>query len=695
MKKKNLIIKDHVQREKTPDLTSVKTKKNRKAVAPITPSGSTTNIRKKINVANAPKNPINIYASTADIHNTEQAKKVNKAKIQKKVELNKTFIEPKKEKDIKKEYKTINPNAVKAETRSKSAAKRPIKHKNKDKDKNKKEEIKKDDIKKVDNDNNKKEEIKKVDNKNEDIKKEENIQTQKNNINNNDANAPNKDLTYKQKLNQAKKAINDPQRRKSIDLPIKKVIKKNNKETTENTKTKETRETRDNRENRENRENSMKKRKPEINTQKTPNKIKNINYNNKSKDIAPLKTGKSGERGEFKFGVNRNKKQIMNKTPDAGRMKNRKNSGGNENNAIKKPKYGNVDIKSIVKDSTKTNENEHEKNNNIEKISENNNNIKEEKKIHYRKIRNKKYDSNYLECLHLALNSGFFNPNKKLKIIINSKELYSNLDRNKIIKELIDYYTKIGNQNIINIAKNNKNKYDIKNIYEPFKPHERSINAMNFLDKSEEQKLINEVQHPYISELFKAVIILLNEYKNTDENKNIFEYFFNDLLPKYKAKNIKKLMINQFVDDRLIISDEQFELIQKMLLVKPDLFSPATLLRYNRAVAYFSFFIKELIDYYTKIGNENIINSAKNNKNKYDMKKINEPFKPNERSINAMNFLDKNEELKLINEVQHPYITELFKAVIILLNEYKNTDENKNIFEFFSMIYYLNIKLKI
>ena len=599
MKKKNLIIKDHVQREKTPDLTSVKTKKNRKAVAPITPSGSTTNIRKKINVANAPKNPINIYASTADIHNTEQAKKVNKAKIQKKVELNKTFIEPKKEKDIKKEYKTINPNAVKAETRSKSAAKRPIKHKNKDKDKNKKEELKKDDIKKVDNDNNKKEEIKKVDNKNEDIKKEENIQTQKNNINNNDANAPNKDLTYKQKLNQAKKAINDPQRRKSIDLPIKKVIKKNNKETTENTKTKETRETRDNRENRENRENSMKKRKPEINTQKTPNKIKNINYNNKSKDIAPLKTGKSGERGEFKFGVNRNKKQIMNKTPDAGRMKNRKNSGGNDNNAIKKPKYGNVDIKSLINDST-TNPNEKEKNNNEEKTTENNNNntnIKEQKIIHYRKIRNKKYDSNYLECLHLALNSGFFKPNKKLNIIINSKELYTNFDKKKIIKELIDYYTKIGNENIINSAKNNKNKYDMKKINEPFKPNERSINAMNFLDKNEEQKLINEVQHPYITELFKAVIILLNEYKNPDENKNIFEFFFNDILLKYKAKNIKKLMVNQFVNDRLIINDEQFELIQKMLLVKPDLFSPATLLRYNRAVSYFSFFVKELYSY--------------------------------------------------------------------------------------------------
>ena len=56
-------------------------------------------------------------------------------------------------------------------------------------------------------------------------------------------------------------------------------------------------------------------------------------------------------------------------------------------------------------------------------------------------------------------------------------------------------------------------------------------------------------------------------------------------------------MINNFVDDRITFNDEQFDLIQKMLVIKPDLFSPATLLRYNRAVAYFSFFVKDLFSY--------------------------------------------------------------------------------------------------
>ena len=273
----------------------------------------------------------------------------------------------------------------------------------------------------------------------------------------------------------------------------------------------------------------------------------------------------------------------------------------------KKPKYGNVDIKSIIKhnkDKPKDNLNKDQKlnDNQINEVNKTNEEnkiseikeVKEVKIIKYRNVKNKKYNSNYVESLYLALNAGFFEPSKKLNILINSKELYSNFDDKKIIKELINYYNKNGNKNILN---DKKIKYDIKKINEPFKPNETTINSLNFIDKNEEKKLINEIQHPYIIELFKAVLILLNEYKNNTENKNIFEYLFNDILQKYKVKNIKKLMINNFVYDRIIFNDEQFDLIQKMLVIKPDLFSPATLLRYNRAVAYFSFFLKDLFSY--------------------------------------------------------------------------------------------------
>ena len=203
-----------------------------------------------------------------------------------------------------------------------------------------------------------------------------------------------------------------------------------------------------------------------------------------------------------------------------------------------------------------------------------------------------KFSSNYKECLYLGLSSGFFNPVQKLKLMLNSKELYNNLDKKKLIYELIDNYNKLGNKNLKN--KNNL-EYDIEKVNIPFRPCERSINSLNFIDKEEENKLINELQHPYITEYFKLLLVILNEKK--EENKNIFEFFFKDLLEKYKAKNIKNLLINVLVNNEININDEQFNSIQKMIMVKPDLLSPATLLRYNRAVAYSAFFLKDFFNY--------------------------------------------------------------------------------------------------
>ena len=305
---------------------------------------------------------------------------------------------------------------------------------------------------------------------------------------------------------------------------------------------------------------------------------------------------------------NKNKRNIICKTPDTGKVRKPKNKMPNLKNknkditTKKKPQVGNTDNKSVVNTNTNTKRNSKT---NITTYADNKTNENKpiiNKEIKYNKIRSKTYESNYMECLYLALLSGFFNPNKKLNIIIKSKELYKNIDKKKMIKELIDYYEKIGNNNIIkNISNNNNNKYDIKKINDPFKPTEKSINALNFLDKEEEQKLINEIQHPYINELFKVLLILLNELNeynnNNKENKNIFEFFFVDVLQKYKVNNIKKLMMNNFVNTSFVINDEQFELIQKILKLKSDLFSPATMLRYNRALAYFIFFMKELYTY--------------------------------------------------------------------------------------------------
>ena len=571
MKKKVQNSKELKQREKTPDSTKTKGFKNKKSTISITPSSSTTNIiRKKVK---APKKPIYTTTSSQANLDIQPQTTINNSKLknQKKIDLTKKLNEQSElKKENKKEYKTINPNILSTEERSKSAIKRTIKHKHKDKEK---------------------------------IKKEDNLQLPTNNLNNNkdnsnksnnnineDINKDNKPITNKiddslckPKIKQSKKSNINTNRRKSVDI----VLDKShiNKKELENIKT------------REKREDSLKKRKIDKPLEKTPSKIKNV----KSKDIFPLKTERPEGRGSILVAGNRNKRQIMNKTPDAGRLRNRKNSNGKDNIQYKKIKYGNVDIKSIIRNK-ESNENNNKENKQIktnvninEEINQNENMKKENKIIKYRKIKNKKYPTNNIESLYLALNSGFFEPNKKLRIFINSKELYPHFENKNMIKELIDYYNKVGNINSIN--NDGLSECDFKKNNELFKPSETTINSLNFIDKNEAQKLINEVQHPYIIELFKTILILINEYKNNTENKNIFDFIFNDILQKYKVKTIKKLMLNYFVDDRIIINDEQFELIQKILKMKPDLFSPATLLRYNRAVAYFSFFVRELFTY--------------------------------------------------------------------------------------------------
>ena len=506
----------------------IKTKAQRDKTPDIPPSKK--NLTEKLL-----KNSITPSGSSKNI--IKKKKVLNKNPIDTnplKTSINKGSIEFNKlhqKNENKKEYTKINPKSI---SNTKSSVKSSLKNRKEENNKEKEKEVKR-------NLNNKK-------------------------INNNKLDALNKttELFYKPNINRTNKIkvnnnINDTQRRKSFDIAMDKIKDKKAL--------------------------NIKKRNLKINTEKSIDNIK--------KDTSILKTERE-KKNTLKFSNNRDTKKIMNKTPDAGRLRHHKNvktcilknNNFNEISLKKEKKFGKIDIKSIKKTSIKESTT---CNNNNEKAD--NNKIEVLKDIIYRKKRIKKYNSNNVECLYLSLNSGFFNPNKKLNLFLKSRELFNNLNNKNMIKELIEYYYKKG---LENPNYNNKDK-NLEKINIVFNPCERSINALNFIDKNEEMKLINEVQHPYINELFKIVLILLNEYNKN--NKNIYDFLFNDILSKYKVKNIKNLMLNIFVGERIIISDEQFELIQKILTNKPDLLSPSTLLKYNRAVAYFSFFLKDLFSY--------------------------------------------------------------------------------------------------
>ena len=239
------------------------------------------------------------------------------------------------------------------------------------------------------------------------------------------------------------------------------------------------------------------------------------------------------------------------------------------------------------------------------------------------KKRRNMFMSNYIESLYLTMKFGFFTPSEKIKLLLMSKELYFKFEIKDIINDYIKYY-----ENEINLISSRINNYDINTINRPFIPRKTGINSLNFITKSEEQRLINESNHDYVIKIFKIILIFLNENNNIDNNKNIFEFIFNDIYKKNNVNNIKDLFIKNFVDKIPIINDTQFEMLNDILKEVPDLLSPSTLLAYNRNVSYLIFFLSELYNYF----------SFKTNDGVYYYKIRNDCFKLNE-YINKINKL--------------------------------------------------------
>ena len=217
-------------------------------------------------------------------------------------------------------------------------------------------------------------------------------------------------------------------------------------------------------------------------------------------------------------------------------------------------------------------------------------------------IRDNLFMSNYIESLFLSIKLGYFKPEEKLKLLLISKELYFKFDIKEVINDFINYYEKE-----INRINNRINKYDMNIINRPFIPRKTGINSLNFITKTEEERLINESSHEYVKKIFEIILIFLNENNNIKENDtNIFQYLFNDIYKKNNVNNIKDLFIKIFVDKIPLIDDKRFNKINDILKEIPDLLSPSTLLAYNRNVSYLIFFLSELYNYFSFKTNDDV-----------------------------------------------------------------------------------------
>ena len=559
MKKKPVANKDHQQRVKTPDLTSLKKK-----------STKTKKITERTNINISTITPNNLKKSILKQSTNASIKTETKPP-------KKTKIVSNKEK--KEDQKVSNPTLDLQKERPNSASKKLFKSKNSKKEKENAQKKNNEVMNKTgDNFYKPKTQIKKSVNFNNNIdkqrKKSVSNKIKRQNIN---KTADTKKVKNHKKTNKKEKekeneiknigVVNEKsiERKETID-ESKKIVEK--KEAEKDNKNNEIKENKKVENNIKKEENVLKEeKKPEIKNEEKKKEIKKEEKKPEIKKEEKTET-KIEEKTEIK------KEQIKEKKEE------------------KKPEEIKKEDKKDEKKEEKKDEQKKEEKNTENKEIKTEDKTKPHKLIKYTLTISKKFPSNYKECLYLGLNSGFFNPIQKLNLFINSKELYENLNKNKLILELIDYYNKLGNKNLKSKV---NSEYDIEKINKSFNPCELSINSLNFIDKEEENKLMTELQHPLITDYFKLILILLNEKNN--ENKNIFEFVFKDLLEKYKTKNFKNLLLKNFVNSKIIIDDEQFNSIQKMVMIKPDLLSPSTLLRYNRVVAYSAFFLKDLFNY--------------------------------------------------------------------------------------------------
>jgi len=181
------------------------------------------------------------------------------------------------------------------------------------------------------------------------------------------------------------------------------------------------------------------------------------------------------------------------------------------------------------------------------KTSRNNNKLKNKRDSLTLKTNN----NNYLN---------FFSPNKK--ITVSKKEDKINIkDYTNIIFKLFE---KEWNNNKKTNTNNNKSKHNIisnsilnkKNLTLAleYKYKKSAIikKGLDYLTTEEGHKIISKDTSKEISNTIKVILFFLGEDFSLITDNDILNYCYKNILTKYKAKNLKELIINNLINNKKI-----------------------------------------------------------------------------------------------------------------------------------------------
>ena len=310
---------------------------------------------------------------------------------------------------------------------------------------------------------------------------------------------------------------------------------------------------------------------------KNVNKNQNINHITQVNKIKPInknqnKLNSNIKNHNNKFNnrespLNKNKRNVKT-TNNSKKQKNDKSLSKDKNKIIIKPQNQKIIIKP--------------------KSNINNINIKKD----YYIIPNINFSQKNIIPLYYTIHLGYFEIEKKIKLILNQNELYKHYSSQNLFKE---YYLHIEKEftEISQLLL----KYDMNKICIPFSPNKTAKNGLMFISKEDEKNLIENEQPEEIIIIFKVVLLLLEEDISKIENNKILQYLFIDIFQKYKVENIQNLFLNHIINKVHLLGKKYINDINVIIGNKPELLTPAEVLKYNRNVSYMTFIIKDIYNF--------------------------------------------------------------------------------------------------
>ena len=144
------------------------------------------------------------------------------------------------------------------------------------------------------------------------------------------------------------------------------------------------------------------------------------------------------------------------------------------------------------------------------------------------------FSSKTIHALYLVSASKITPEQTKLTLIVSVKEIYDHTNMHQIKYDKVSFLK--ANFSRLEKEYNEYIKIDQLQNYQKtvFTPSKLAINALNFIDRAEERKILKLENDEEIENIFKIIFILINREIPEDP----MNYLFNRLIPRMKSKSL-------------------------------------------------------------------------------------------------------------------------------------------------------------